>query len=332
MKLAVTDSPAPFVGTETSLIVRLLPGLTCLIYPVLVWSISAWSPYMLPLTMIPPIVSMACIFRMSPQNRYPRAVAVAHLGVAAPALYNLIGAVLDFQEGIPFHGNAAWIVLWIGLLTLVAFEKPAPASSGHVHSQSRLKTAHGIAAAVVVLFALFHLTNHLAGLAGGEAHLALMKAFRTVYRSAIIEPLLGTAVVFQVLSGFVLLRRRLMTPDRFEMVQGAAGAYLLVFFVPHLRAVLRARYVRHIDTNWIWLTSSNLLTDEWSARLVPYYFLGILALGVHGACGLRYVLRQHGRDTAATAAFWTFSVASVVVALAIMTGLIAGSMHQPPAI
>jgi hypothetical protein len=157
-----------------------------------------------------------------------------------------------------------------------------------------------------------------------------MHAFRLVYRRPIVEGLLATALLFQTVSGVVLLRRRLMTSNHFEMLQGAAGAYLLVFFVAHIRAVLRARYVRHIDTNWIWLTSSNLFTDEWSTRLVPYYFLGIVALGLHGACGLRSVLLKHGRDTAATTAFWTFAISSVIAALLVMTGLIIGSFHYNP--
>jgi len=320
------QSPSVAISTSSTLFIRVLPGFTCLIYPVLVWSISHLSPYTLPLTLIPLIASAVSIAKISPLNSYPRAVAVAHLGVAAPALYNVMGAVLDFQKNYPFHGNSAWTVLWIVLIVLVAVERPSQPVS-RTASHSGLRFAHGISAAVITCFALFHIANHLAGLAGGEAHLAVMKAFRTVYRRPAAEALLVTAVLFQVVSGVVLLRRRLMTADRFEMLQGAAGAYLLMFFASHLRAVFKARYVRHIDTNWTWLTSSNLLTDEWSARLVPYYFLGIIALGLHGACGLRSVLLQHGRDSLANTAFWVFAVSSVVVSLLVMTGLVIGSVH-----
>jgi succinate dehydrogenase/fumarate reductase cytochrome b subunit len=37
-----------------------------------------------------------------------------------------------------------------------------------------------------------------------------------------------------------------------------------------------------------------LLTDSWSARLVPYYFLAVIALSVHVACGLRVIMIGHG--------------------------------------
>jgi hypothetical protein len=323
---ATEDSNFASALASPSLFMRLLPGLTCLVYPALVWSISGLSAFTLPLTLIPLLASMAAIFRTSPLRSYPWAVAMAHLGVAAPALYNVMGAWLDFQKTFPFHGNTVWVVLWSALLVVVALERPVPQTSP-VASPSILRAAHGISAAAITLFALFHIANHLAGVAGGEAHLALMKAFRTVYRNAVVEGVLGVAVLFQFVSGIVLLRRRLMTSDRFEMLQGAAGAYLLMFFVSHLRAVLRARYVRHIDTNWIWLTSSNLLTDAWSARLVPYYFLGIVALGLHGACGLRFVLLQHRRESFAMIAFWVLTCGTVVVALLVMTGLVIGSLH-----
>lgn len=37
-----------------------------------------------------------------------------------------------------------------------------------------------------------------------------------------------------------------------------------------------------------------MLTDPWSARLAPYYALSVVAVGVHAALGLRYVLRACG--------------------------------------
>jgi hypothetical protein len=61
-----------------------------------------------------------------------------------------------------------------------------------------------------------------------------------------------------------------------------------VSFASHVSAVVRARYLQHIDTNWIWLTADNLLTDPWSVRLVPYYFIAVVAPAVHGGCGLRW--------------------------------------------
>jgi succinate dehydrogenase/fumarate reductase cytochrome b subunit len=151
---------------------------------------------------------------------------------------------------------------------------------------------------------------------------------RTVYRQPLVETVLAAAVLFQVTTGIILLRRRPVTSNPFEITQGIAGAYLAGFLASHISAVVRARYLSHVDTNWLWLTSSNLLTDQWSARLVPYYFLGIVALGIHGSCGLRHVLVKHGRVSFARIAFWVFTIGTFFVALAAITGLVRGSLHD----
>ena len=84
-----------------------------------------------------------------------------------------------------------------------------------------------------------------------------------------------------------------------------------------------ARYLRHVDTNWVWLTADNLLTDPWSARLAPYYFLAVIALGVHGAAAIRYLMLNHGRPAAsAQRAFYVVVAASAIVSTLIMTGLV----------
>jgi len=144
-------------------------------------------------------------------------------------MYSALGGWLDFQKTYPFHGNSVWVVLWSVLVAVVVLERPAAWAAARSHS--RLRTAHGATAAAITLFAAFHITNHLAGLAGGSTHLAIMQAFRTVYRNPVVEAILVAAVLFQAVSGVMLLRRRMMTADRFEILQGAAGAYLLMFFV-----------------------------------------------------------------------------------------------------
>jgi succinate dehydrogenase hydrophobic anchor subunit len=92
--------------------------------------------------------------------------------------------------------------------------------------------------------------------------------------------------------------------------------------------VLRTRYLRHIDTNWIWLTADNLLKDPWSVRLVPYYFLGVLALAVHAGCGLRWVLSEHGRQRTADWAFVATVTAGGVIALIAISAVVLGSLPR----
>jgi hypothetical protein len=96
-----------------------------------------------------------------------------------------------------------------------------------------------------------------------------------------------------------------------------------------LSAVFRARYLRHTDTDWIWLTSDNLLIDDWSARLVPYYFLGIVAFGLHVGCALHRVLMGHEvkknlADQAFNLIAWTTGAGTVII----MIGLISASIKN----
>lgn len=305
--------------------IRLLPPLFCFVYPLLIWCSSTVSVGALPFTLAPTVVAVLFLLRFAPAAGYPRATSVAYFAAGSPALYTFLGGWLDFQSTVPFHANSLWIGLWILLTISVAAERPSESPNTTSNSQI-LPFLHGLSAAGITLFAVFHMTNHLAGLAGGETHLAVMQSFRKVYRIPVVELLLAVLILFQVSSGLYLLIRRKTARDRFEALQGASGAYVALFFASHLSAVVRTRYLQHVDTNWVWLTSANLLKDAWSARLVPYYFLGIIALGVHGSCGLRAVFIKHDKVKFATASFWLFTSAAVLVAAAIMFGLVRGSL------
>ncbi len=306
---------------------RLAPALIGLLYPALVWSVHALSPLALALTLLAPGMCLYAAFQLSNQSRYPCATMVAYLGVGAPALYTFLGGWLDSQQWIPYRGNGVWVVLWCGLALLTIVERPSPIEGTSLRP-AKLAFAHGVSAAVITTFALFHLVNHLASVLGGEAHIAVMRILRLVYRQPAIEVMLGASVLFQVVSGCVLLvrRTRRFSMDRIEVLQNASGAYLMLFFASHVSAVVRARYLQHIDTNWIWLTADNLLTDSWSVRLVPYYFLGVLALAVHGACGLRWVLSGHGQQRIANRVFVPAMVAGGLAALVIIIAMVAGSL------
>ena len=311
----------------TPLIVRVAPALIGLIYPALVWSVHAISPLALALTLLAPGACLYLAFWLANRNRYPRATMVAYIGVGAPALYTFLGGWLDSQKWLPLRGNGVWVVLWCGLLIATLVERPKTIEGAGARP-AKVAFAHGISAAVITTFAVFHLSNHLAGVLGGEAHLAVMRHLRVVYRQPAVEVLLGICVLFQVASGSVLLFRRMRRPAMgwAEILQNASSAYLLLFFASHVSAVLRTRYLQYIDTNWIWLTADNLLTDPWSVRLVPYYFLAVLALAVHGACGLRWVLLEHGQQRMADRALVAIVATGGLAALVIISALVLGSL------
>ncbi len=296
------------------------PPLAALVYPAIIWAGPAISPLFLAMALAVPAIGVTAAHALGPAS--PRARAVALAVVAAPPLYSWLGGLLDFQTTVPLHGLAVWILLWL-TLTVVATTGGQTARAARPRP-ARLAFAHGCSAAIITVFALAHLTNHLAALAGGERHIAVMSALRTVYRAPGVELVLLAAVAFQTLSGLRLLRDHVeRTRSWWHTAQVASGAYLAAFFLSHLTAALRARWLRDIDTNWQWLTADSMLTDPWSARLAPYYALSVVAVGVHAALGLRYVLRARGwsppvSDRLAVAAAAAATAASALIMTALL--------------
>jgi succinate dehydrogenase/fumarate reductase cytochrome b subunit len=307
--------------------VRVAPALIGLFYPVLVWSVQAVSPFALALTLLAPALCVYIVFLLSNENHYRQATMVAYLGVGSPALYSFLGGWLDSQRWIPYRANGVWVVLWCGLTALIIAERPSVIKVAGVRP-AKLAFAHGVSAAVITVFAVFHLANHLAGVFGGETHMVVMRHLRVVYRQPPIEIVLISCVLFQAASGLILLSQKMRRPSMgwIDILQNASGAYLMLFFASHISAVLRTRYLRHVDTNWIWLTADNLLKDPWSVRLVPYYFLGVLALAIHGGCGLRWVLSEHGHRETADRVFFATVAAGGLTALVIVVAMVVGSI------
>jgi len=295
-------------------------ALTALGYPGLLWCGVRLSPAFVVLSLAVPLLGVVAAGAPVAQ-RARTETAIAHLVVAAPPLFSALGGWLDFQRAVPIGSLGVWLALWSTLVVVAARSRAHPATAT-TPAPHRLAIAHGISAAVIMLFALPHLVNHLAGVLGGDAHVAMMTELRRVYRHRLVEPVLLAAVAFQVGSGLWLLWRKLsLVRGWLDTLQTLSGAYLLIFFLSHVSAVLRARLLRGVDPNWTWLSGGELLTDPWSVRLAPYYFLAVIALGLHAACGLCAVLRGHRiaiRSTVIVAALG--SLAAAVSAL-IMLGL-----------
>ena len=257
--------------------------LAALLYPAILWCGVRISPLFVAVSLVVPVLGVLAVARLA---HAPRARAIALLVVAAPPLFSLLGGWLDFQHAIPIGSLGVWIPLWSALAVVAATER-TPRRSCALPAPRRLALAHGASASVIVLFALPHLANHLAGLIGGDTHVAVMAALRHVYRHPAVEPVLLAAVAFQVGSGAWLLRRALARCAGWPAtLQVASGSYLVFFLLSHASAALRAR-ARGGDPNWYWLAGGELLHDPWSVRLVPYYFLAVIALGVHVGCALR---------------------------------------------
>jgi len=277
--------------------------------------------------MATPILGLACALRLSKSARSAfdlRARRLAYFSIGAPPLYVFAGVALGLLHS-PVRDQVVWVAVWLaaGAFVLLGREAvPKPAAG----SVARLRVAHGVAAAVIVIYVLFHLSNHLLGLLGPEVHAAVMKAGRLVYRSPLVEPVLVGLLLFQAVSGARLAWRwSASSADAYRVFQIGSGAYLAAFLIAHLNsALISARTVHRIDTNWAWAAGlpEGLIHDAWNIRLVPHYAFGVFFILAHLCSGLRGVAVAHGVGAAVANRLWAAGlVFSGLVAAAIISGL-----------
>jgi hypothetical protein len=313
------------------MLLRVAAPVSALIYPAIIWCATTFTPLFLAVALVVPWIGWYLTFRVPRLEHYPRARRIALATVGVPPLFTLFGVVLDGQRALPVRGLGTWILVW-GLLTLVALversRSPLPIASTQQPRPERLAIAHGVVALPIVLFTLAHLFNHVLGIVSGELHITVMQALRRIYRTPAVEIALMACVAFQVTGGLWLTRAKLRRAAALaDTLQIASAIYLTCFFASHLTATFRARLLRNVDTNWVWLTGSNLLTDAWSARLTPYYFLAVVAVGVHVACGVRYVLIGHSVEArVADRVCYSLIAVAAAISAVIMTGLVRASL------
>jgi hypothetical protein len=192
------------------------------------------------------------------------------------------------------------------------------------------RTLHRFGAVLVSIFVLAHLANHLAALGGIAAHLRFMETARLVYRQPVVESLLLSGVVVQAGSGLRLLvsgwkRRR----GWLAWLQAGSGAYLALFLLIHVSAVLVGRTVLGLDTN-VHFAAAGLQAWPYSLFFVPYYFLAVLAVFVHLGCALARRAGPSPRKRVAAVAvpLCVGAVVSALVVVALMGRLIPYAVPQ----
>lgn len=254
-----------------------------------------------------------------------RARRLAYASIAAPPLFVFVG-VAPGLAGIHIPDIAIWIAMWLAAGLYVWFAPDAPVAQTLMRPIAGWRVIHGVAAAFIACFVLFHLTNHLFGLEGPGMHKAVMAAGRKIYRAPFIEPVLVALLLFQIASGARLTWRwSSLKADFYRIFQVGSGAYLAAFLLAHMNsAFISARAVHHIETDWAWASGApaGLLLDAWNIRLLPHYALGAFFILGHLASGLRVVMIAHGVGATIANRFWFVAVTvGALIAAAIIAGL-----------
>jgi hypothetical protein len=275
-----------------------------------------------------PLFGLGSAFRLTnacPSSFELRARRLAYITIGVPPLFVLTGVALGLLH-VHINDELVWIVGWLAACVYVLLGTESIPEPSAPRPVSRLRVAHGIVAALVVSFVLFHLSNHLLGLAGPDLHTSVMRVGRRVYRSSVVEPVLVGLMLFQVISGARLVWRWSGVPvDAYRVFQIGSGTYLAAFIVTHLNsALVSARTVHKIETGWAWASGAptGLIHDAWNIRLLPHYAFGVFFILAHLGSGLRGVVIAHGMSAAIANRVWAIGlVVSGLVSVAIMSGL-----------
>lgn len=143
---------------------------------------------------------------------------------------------------------------------------------------------HRITGIIISVFAAAHLFNHAMAWYGIEAHREMMEAMRKIYRQPIVETFLLLCFGFQVYSGIKQVqkaRKNASLPllDRLQIYSGLVFAF---FITQHIIAVITQRLYLHLESDF-YFAARVVLETPLKFYFVPYYFLGIMALGIHVA-------------------------------------------------
>jgi len=251
---------------------------------------------------------------------------LAHLAVASPSLFVLIGVVFFLLHS--GNGDSVfWWILWLTALSAVAWSTRRQGAETPVSDKPNpvpLRMAHGTSALLIVfIFLGWHLLNHASAAFSLEFNETMMTTLRKWYRSELVQPVLVTLMLFQVVSGTVLLwRATAACSDLYRTLQTSTGAFLTAFIVSHLNAVfILGRAVTKVDTTFPWASGApvGLLPDAWNVRLIPHYSLGVWFVMVHMGLGLRGVLLAHGVSrSAANRVAWAVGALGAVFAVTII--------------
>ena len=320
MSLATHGKIAEIHGLKTRILMLVAP-LAALIYPFTLRGFNAsvttitsaggnggalpWITAAISLLIAFAVPTIALFMAMSfaeitaPTAAEVRAKRVALLAVATPTIFTFVGVIL-YMLGDPIPDSWALVVFWAVVAVMVArADNETLARTTVAPVLAGLRVAHGVSAlAIVAIFLALHITNQLTGLVGPATYDAVMKVFRHVYRTELLQPVLVALFFFQIATGVYFVWRHTAAavrplsnlPNRLRRLLG-----ILRSRAHELGLCLRPDLSRHrhgmgIPTG----APTGLVQDAWNIRLVPHYALGVFFVLSHIAAGARVVMLNSG--------------------------------------
>ncbi|WP_407535131.1 hypothetical protein [Elizabethkingia miricola] len=143
-----------------------------------------------------------------------------------------------------------------------------------------MKNLHYFSGLTLMTFISGHLFNHFCSIFSISLHIEIMSMLRQIYRNPVIEVLLLTAVILQIISGIKLVRKKNKTRSFYDRVHVWSGIYMASFLIIHVSAVLTGRFILHLDTNF-YFGVAGINNFPFNLFFFPYYGLAIISLFAH---------------------------------------------------
>lgn len=188
-----------------------------------------------------------------------------------------------------------------------------------------MKQLHRITGIVVAVFILLHLFNHSMAWFGVEMHQKILDTFRSVYRIPIVEIILVGCFFFQAFSGIKLLLALRKKKDKttYEKIQMYTGIALAYFIIQHIPATIGQRILHGFDTNF-YFASRVVIQKPWLYYFVPYYFMGVVVIGLHIANVHRHKISDRIGAKKANLHFYAIVSFFVLLGIIILYSLMGG--------
>ncbi len=170
---------------------------------------------------------------------------------------------------------------------------------------------------VIGLFIVAHLGVHLFAVASPEAHAGAAGVLRQYYRDPLLEVILLSSLLIQIVSGYAELK--LFVKPGWRLVRNLSGLYLIAFMALHVGTVMYARHIDHVPTDFYWAAGAFAL-EPLRYGAMGFYGLGVFSFFTHmiAVCALTW----KSMPRSVLMIFWSVAIIITTLILLAFSGLL----------